>query len=122
MTLFKSQTHQEIWLDRWCHTCYQPDEAMRRIMGADTQCPIQKRALETGRKPVKWERNARAHDMENAIRCHEYLDKPRTTRKTKALDANQDSLFDVEPREIHLVPVPGWPDYTQARWRRLDHA
>jgi len=107
--LFRNPTHQGVWVDRWCHSCFQPDEAARRLQGKDTQCPILERALRTGRKPVEWDRT-RNPDMERSIKCNAYLARPQavTARPDKAFE--DVPMFDIEPHEVHLVPVEGWPD------------
>jgi hypothetical protein len=112
MPLFKSVTAQEVWVDHHCHRCFQPDEAMRRLHGKDTQCPIQKRALESQRKPVKWDRNTRARDMQSAYKCREFMRQPASTQRVKVneFDTDQDSLFEVAPVDYSFVPVDGWPD------------
>lgn len=106
---------------RWCETCFEPNEAARRIAGSNTQCPIQKRALDTGRKPVQWDRT-RSKDMETSIRCNEYQPRPKSTARGTAneFDVPQDSLFDVKHGAYHLVPVEGWPDPPTRN--EVDHA
>lgn len=125
MSIFKNQTHQDIWIDRWCHTCFQPDEAQRRIQGKNTQCPIQARALKPGRKtlPKEWERNSRNDTMEHSIKCTQYQPKPPDTRWRANLLTVDDvaALFDVDPQVISFVPVDGWPDQPR-KGKDVDHA
>lgn len=126
MTLFRSKTHQEVWIDRWCHRCFQPNEAARRIQGAQTMCPILGKALASGRKPPQWDRMPRADEMERSIRCNSFQDKPADVRRTphqRQRDTTDDEpLFDVTPyaTNIGLVPVEGWPDKPQKDG--VDHA
>ena len=112
MPLFRSVTAQEVWVSMNCHMCFQTDEAQRRLHGKDLQCPIQKRALTSGRKPVQWDRNTRAKDMKSAYKCREFMRQPASTARAKVneFDTNQDSLFEPTPTEYSFVPVEGWPD------------
>ena len=110
MTLFRNITHQEIWIDRWCHTCFEPHEAQRRLQNADTWCPILEYALRTKRKPPQWDRNPRADEMHRAITCNAYQPKPPHVRKPPHQDFEDVPMFDVEPKPAHLIPVEGWPD------------
>lgn len=109
MTLFRNNTHKEVWQQRWCRTCFQPDEAARRIQGKETQCPIWEKAMSTDRKPVQWDRNTRTDEMEKSIKCNSYAPKPPITSRDKAI-AEDVAMFDVEPHEVHMVPVEGWPE------------
>jgi hypothetical protein len=118
MTLFRNQTHQDIWRQRWCETCFQPDEAQRRLQGKDTECPIWGQALRTGRKPVLWDRNPRADEMERQIRCNAYQGRPAVAKKVAA-PVEDVPMFDVEPAQARYVPVPGLPD---GRPGEVDHA
>jgi hypothetical protein len=112
MPLFKSKTAEGVWLEFNCHMCFQVDEAERRLHGKDKQCPIQKRALESGRKPVKWDRNQRARDMAHAYTCREFKSRPDSTarKRVNEFDIPQDSLFEIPEHEVEFVPVAGWPD------------
>lgn len=111
MTLFRSQTHQEIWQMRWCETCFEEHEAARRLYGKDSVCPIWERAMRSGRKPVQWDRKPRATDMDRTITCNEYTSKPPMARRAKAVDEDV-PLFDVTPYKVDVgfVPVEGWPE------------
>jgi hypothetical protein len=122
MPLFKSRTAEGVWLEMNCHRCFQVDEALRRLHNKDTQCPIQKRALESGRKPVKWDRNPRPKDMEHVYRCRAFQDKPASTARKRAneFDIQQGSLFEARAAPYQLVPVDGWPDRPSAD--EVDHA
>jgi hypothetical protein len=99
MTLFKSQVHQDIWIEHHCERC-----------ARNPDCPIVLRAITTGRKPVEWKRNPRKNVlMQDTIKCEAEC---RTLpRQTKRVDMEQDcGLFDIEPHKAGLVPVDGWPD------------
>lgn len=119
MTLFRNETHKEIWRQHWCEKCWQPDEAARRIQGKQTMCPIWERAMRTGRKPQQWDRMPRADEMVRTIRCNAYQPLPPNTRRPKAA-AEDVSMFDVEPQPKKLVPVDGWPD--KPKKDEVDHA
>ncbi len=128
MTLFRSPTHRDVWQMRWCHTCFQPDEAARRLHGKDTQCPIWAKAMRTDRKPVEWQRNPRATDMEKTIKCDQYTSRPPivtrrpvVTKRAKMLEAEEIPMFDVEPHDENFVPVDGWPDKPRKKGD-VDHA
>lgn len=120
MTLFKTQTAQEIWIDHHCHGCFQPDEAARRLQNKDTQCPIQAKALNSDRKPVEWTRNQRASRMQDAYKCKAFQARPnRTGQKTQHfVDV---PLFDVTPYavEVGYVPVEGWPE--RPKGKEVEH-
>lgn len=104
--LFRNSTHKELWRQSWCETCFQPDEAARRIQGKDTQCPIWAKA-EFGRKPPQWDRT-RSDEMEKSIKCNTYEERPAATKRGKKFE--DVPMLDVEPHEAPLVPVEGWPD------------
>jgi hypothetical protein len=126
MTLFKNSTHQEIWRQRWCETCFQPQEAQRRIQGKDTVCPFWAQALRTGRTPVVWDRMPRADEMERSIRCNEYAPKPPRIVGSSSFGVVMDAepLFAVDDLhhhgDAHFIPVEGWPDRRTSG--EVDHA
>jgi hypothetical protein len=128
MPLFPSKTAEGVWLEFNCHMCFQVDEAERRLHGKDKQCPIQKRALESGRKPVKWDRNSRTKEMARAYKCREFKSRPDSTRRriVNEFDTNQDSLFELTAEQLkqgnHLVPVEGWPDRPRKDAKDDNHA
>lgn len=63
MTLFKNETHQDIWVEHHCDRCY--------FGRATTICPILGKALSTNRKPVEWDRNTRKNVlMQDSIKCN----------------------------------------------------
>lgn len=119
MTLFRSSSQQEMWRERWCQSCFQPQEAARRIQGTDTQCPIWERAMRTDRKPVEWDRNTRTDEIWRSIKCNAYTSKPPVNRR-QPKQFEDVPLFDIEPHEVHLVPVEGWPD--KPTKKGTDHA
>lgn len=118
MTLFRNDTHRELWRQRWCETCYQPDEAARRIQHKQARCPIWARAMQSDRKPKEWDRMPRADQMIRTIRCNEYAPQPPVIRRDKAVGEDQ-PMFDVEPADAKLVPVEGWPD--KPKPNEVDH-
>jgi hypothetical protein len=111
MTLFRNKTHEQIWIDRWCHTCYQPNEAARRLHNAETMCPILGRALASDRKPVEWDRMPRAQEMDHTIKCNSYQDKPPIVRRGTT-ETGDVPMFDLTPEQAaaHLHKIEGWPE------------
>lgn len=85
MTLFRNDTHRDIWLEHHCHMCFHHQGA---------GCKIVQRALRTGRKPVEWERNPRKNAlMQDSIKCNEETRSPPTLTKRVV---NEDvPMFDV---------------------------
>lgn len=116
MTVFKTPTHQDIWIEANCHTCFQPDEAARRLHGKDTECPIIKRYNRTGKKPKAWDRT-RSTELSKTITCRSYLARPEAVRRgvVNEFDQQQDSLFDIPTHEAHFVRVEGWPERPTTR-------
>jgi hypothetical protein len=107
MTLFKTPTAQDVWIEHHCLRCYRmaggfsPDD--------DIPCPILDKALTSGRKPPEWDRNQRAQLMQDAYRCNEFRTTPPRTKPKQYEDV---PMFDVGAPvdHIHYVPVEGWPD------------
>lgn len=120
MTLFRSNAQRDMWIDRWCHVCFQPDEAARRLQGKDTQCPILAKALRTDRKPVEWDRNTRTDEVWRTIKCNSHTPKPPIHRREKHFD--DVPMFDETPYKVDVgfVPVEGWPD--RPKKDGVDHA
>jgi hypothetical protein len=111
MTLFRNNTHRDIWQMRWCHTCFQPDEAARRLHGKNTACPIWLKALREDRKPPQWDRMPRADEMERTIKCNAHQPEPPVIRRGKAETADVPMFNIDEPDEpVRYVAVDGWPD------------
>lgn len=112
MALFRNDTHQDVWIENWCHRCFQPDEAMRRIQGKDTICPILASALNTGRKPKQWDRMPRNDEMAKSIRCNAFQPRPALTKMKMAPNPifEDEPMFDIEPHNAAYIPVDGWPD------------
>jgi hypothetical protein len=86
--------------------------------------------MRNGRKPVAWERNPRADEMEKTIRCNAYAAKPPRTfgnpfRKLGEMPAADDELlFTVDDLHHHgntFVPIEGWPNRS-ADADGVDHA
>lgn len=121
MTLFANQIVQDVWIEHNCHRCWQPDEVARREHGKDAQCPIQERALRTGRKPPEWDRKPRAQTMAAAITCNAYQAKPPVSRRDSAAPYDV-PLFDETPYKVDVgfVPVDGWPDKPSKK-KGVDH-
>lgn len=95
--IFRNDVHRDIWIEHNCANCFQPDEVARRFQGAQRECPILKRALASGRKPVEWERT-RSDLMAKSIKCTEFAPTPTSyrTKRTNGVDPLQDSLFPME--------------------------
>lgn len=112
MTLFRSNNQRDLWQDRWCHSCFQPDEAARRVQGKDTVCPIWERAMRTDRKPVEWDRNTRTEEVWRMIKCNSYTAKPPVQKRRGEQQFEDVPLFEVTPysTEVGFVPVDGWPE------------
>jgi hypothetical protein len=110
MTLFKTPTAQEIWLEHHCDRCYLRHD-----------CKILEKALRTDRKPPQWDRNTRAQLMQDAYRCNEFR---RTPPRGKPRQQFEDvSMFgDDTPYRVDVgyVPVDGWPD--KPNKKETDHA
>lgn len=92
MTLFKSQTHQDIWIDHHCRRCY-----FGQGLGDPTQpqCKILAFAIGHGRKPVQWDRSIRKNaTMADSIKCNSEIHQPPlVTRRV----VNEDvPMFDVQ--------------------------
>jgi hypothetical protein len=85
MTLFKNQTHKDIWIEHHCERC-------ARHPG----CPIVLRAIRTDRKPPQWDRSTRKNVlMQDSIKCREEVRKlPRDIRRRIDIDV---PMFDVTP-------------------------
>lgn len=110
MTVFKSVTHQQIWLENWCDRCWRLNN-----------CSILRKFARTGRKPAEWQRNPRAQEMADQVKCNEFRTIP--PKPTKVVDFEDVPMFDVEPAVGHLVPVEGWPDYrNKKRDKGAEHA
>ena len=93
MSLFKSQTHQDIWIEHNCERCaHHPG------------CPIIAKAIRTKRKPPQWDRNPRKNAlMHETIRCK---DKVRVLPIPKV-----PKMFDDVPMFDVAAPVDMDPDH-----------
>lgn len=98
------------WRERWCRTCFQPDEALRRVTNSGEGCPHLARAA-ADRLPTVWQRRRGAVMGETYV-CSDYLKQPPTTRRRSA-PADTAALFDdtLPQQPYRLIPVEGWPDY-----------
>jgi hypothetical protein len=87
MTLFKNQTHQDIWIGHHCERCFHY---------ADSECPILSKALRTNRKPPQWDRSTRKNAlMQDTIKCNEETHQPPRTGVKRVV--NEDvPMFDVQ--------------------------
>lgn len=94
MTLFKNQTHQDIWISHHCERCY--------FLTSHLGCKILTGALKTGRKPVEWDRNPRKNaTMAESIKCNSETRLP--------------------PRDVkHSINIDVPMFEVQARWRKGD--
>lgn len=112
MTLFRNSTHRDVWKSRWCETCFEPHEAMRRIQGKQEVCPIWAKAMREDRKPPQWDRMPRADEMEKSIKCNEYTSRPPRNIRVFNKDYEEIAMFDLDdlPQDISFVPVDNWPD------------
>lgn len=91
MKLFRSQVHQDIWIEHHCERCHHgiPDPML---------CPILRRALKTGRKPVEWDRNTRKGAlMQDTIRCNMQTNSPPKYGGIRQVTDETITLFDVTP-------------------------
>jgi hypothetical protein len=123
MTLFPTNTARDIWAEKWCHTCFEPHEADKRLRGKGFGCPIMAMALASDKKPKEWDRNSRATTADAAYTCHGYRDSPDAVRRRTVPDETLPLELDVDERPIGLVPV-GWPDFRaeQRAQKGGDHA
>lgn len=94
--LWPTPTHRDIWTERWCDRCAQPDQAITRRGGDGDGCPILAKALSTGRKPKQWTRNPRAKTLDSVMSCDEFLAEPPTVRRGTAEDHTL-AMFDIAP-------------------------
>jgi hypothetical protein len=125
--LFRNSTHRDIWIDRWCHTCFEPHEAARRLNSEKTMCPILGSALASEeqnkpRKPPQWDRsNNRNATMEQSIRCNSYQPRPPMHKREKRFE--DVPMFDVPDDDVYLVPIEGIPNIKVGKGKgEVDHA
>lgn len=105
------------WVERYCRTCFQPDEARRRITGDGPGCPLLARSDE-GKLPTAWKFRRNAVFGET-YHCGEYVAKPPSIAR-KTAPADTVSMFDPQPDEYRLVPVETWPDYRAEARKQKD--
>lgn len=93
--LWRTDTHQSIWMERWCDRCAQPEAALgRHDLGSG--CPILNQALKSGRKPREWDRMPNAQTMDSTIKCNEFITEPASIRRPAVEDETL-AMFDVTP-------------------------
>ncbi|MGE2714213.1 hypothetical protein ACQI4L_09160 [Mycolicibacterium litorale] len=110
MTVFPSAYAERAWRESHCRRCYQPDEAMKRVVGSGPGCPLLQIAA-SGVVPEQWTKRRKA-EMGNTYTCADFRKRPPVARKGRVEPMPQEELFDApEPAEKLLVPVEGWPDY-----------
>jgi hypothetical protein len=85
MALFRSQLHQDIWIEHHCGRCF----------FGEIDCSILAKALRTNRKPVEWDRNTRTGAlMAETMKCNNETRQPPTLSRPVV---NEDvPMFDVE--------------------------
>lgn len=111
---------RDAWAERNCRTCFQGDEAWKRMTGDGPGCPHLARAQD-GKMPTPWTRRRNAV-MGETYRCAEYAPKPAVNRRGTVVEEIE-PLFDTDTDDRHLVPVEGWPDYRseQRKTKQGDH-
>lgn len=93
MALFRSQLHQEIWLEHHCYRCYH----------FPVGCPILLKALNSNRKPVEWERNTRNGAlMAETMKCNNETRQP--PAMTRAVVNEDVPMFEVETPDGPMDP------------------
>lgn len=98
------------WREKWCRRCFQPDEAMKRVLDRGEGCPHLLRAA-GDKLPKAWKRRRDAV-MGDTYICDDHLDKPPVNRR-KSKPCVTESLFDdtLPQQSYRLIPVETWPDY-----------
>lgn len=88
MSLFKSPTHQDIWIEANCEVsrCWRYGS-----------CPILASALRRDRKPPQWKRNPRPKVIAEQYKCSEQA-RRRPAPPQRQIDV---PMFDVEPVVHH---------------------
>jgi hypothetical protein len=102
MTLFRTPTARDIWVDANCGRCWRDPNG----------CPILEKALRTDRKPVEWTRNPRAQLMQDSIKCSEFATRPPLVKRKGEQQFEDVPLFEVTPYAVDVgyVPAEGWPE------------
>ena len=116
--VFPDPVAGDIWRERWCGTCFQPDAALLRVFQHGTGCPILAQAL-GGTVPPQWTRGRDTGLAADLYRCDEYLGEPEVYRVPREQPLPQDELFgEPEHQDKRLIPVGGWPDRSAFnRWQ-----
>ena len=138
MTLWKTATAQNIWLENWCCQCYRmktpcaecatPEQCRAAQYNCghlelkQPGCPILDRALRTRRKPVEWDRNtARNRLIQAAYRCNEFHDHPPRVKSKGFVDVPMIDMDDLPgPPWVTYVPIDG--DWPEKPTKDTDHA
>lgn len=118
--IWANQIERDAWAEKWCRTCFQHDEAIKRITGEGPGCPHLARG-DDNKMPTPWTRRRNA-TYGDTYRCDEHAIKPPVSRRGKTVE-DIEPMFDIESDDRHLVPVDGWPDYIadQRKSKQGDH-
>jgi hypothetical protein len=106
--VWASDIEEAAFRESQCRRCFQPAEAEKRVLGKGDGCPHLAKAADN-KLPKAWTRK-RLPVMGETYKCDDFQDKPKATRR-RSKPAVTEPLIDVEPAELLLVPVDGWPDY-----------
>lgn len=115
--VWANDIERDAWVEKNCRTCFQRDEAMKRITGDGPGCPHLLRA-EQNKLPTPWTRRRNAA-YGDTYRCAEHAIKPPVTRRGTVTEEIE-PLFDLEPHDVHLVPVESWPDWRSEQRKQKD--
>lgn len=109
-SVWTNPIEEAAWRERWCRTCFQPDEALHRVMNRGNGCPHLQRAA-VDKLPTAWKRRRGAVMGETYV-CTDYLSQPPVVRR-HSTPAPTGSLFDdtLPQQNYRLIPVEGWPDW-----------
>lgn len=121
MNVWYNAIERDAWIEKNCRTCFQVDEARKRVTGDGPGCPHLLRA-EQNKLPTPWKKRRNAV-MGETYTCADYLKQPPVNRRGVA-PADTPSMLDVPEAERNLVPVEGWPDWAAEARRQKggDHA
>lgn len=119
-----NDVERDAFIEHHCNNCFQPEEAMKRVVGMGPGCPHLARAAEN-KMPKAWTRRRNA-EIGYAYKCEDFWPKPPVNRR-KTAPADTPPMFeDMPPVDKSLVPVDGWPDYNslerQRKNQKDDHA
>jgi hypothetical protein len=90
---------RDAWVEKNCRVCFQPDEALKRIMGDGPGCPHLTRA-ENNKMPSAWTRRRNAVKGET-YRCADFQKRPAVNRRPKATAEVEPMLYavSIDPAE-----------------------